>query len=160
MARAGRKRCWGRGQPAVAYDRVVTQAHLHAAGLWLVGRDAEMERLNAVFDRLPDGGGALMVVGEPGIGKSALLGHVRARAGEWDALVLSRMSQKRSRLLATHNQPIRLERPMAIHLAYAHPDRHRPPQSPILPSGLCYLMTANFRCVGTRDDLVVRRSPA
>jgi hypothetical protein len=58
------------------------------------------------------------------------------------------MSQRSSRLLATHNQPIRPERPMAIHLAYAHPDRHRPPQWPILPSRLCYLMTANFRCVG------------
>jgi pimeloyl-ACP methyl ester carboxylesterase len=64
------------------------------------------------------------------------------------AAFFARMSQKRSRLLATHNQPIRLERPMAIHLAYAHPDRHRPFQSPILPSGLCYLMTANFWCVG------------
>jgi hypothetical protein len=37
---------------------------------------------------------------------------------------------KRSRLLATHNQRIRLERPMAIQLAYAHPDRHRPPSRP------------------------------
>jgi hypothetical protein len=76
------------------------------------------------------------------------------------AAFFARMSQKRSRLLATHNQPIRLERPMAIHLAYAHPDRHRPFQSPILPSGLCYLMTANFWCVGVARRPLRRSSHA
>jgi hypothetical protein len=77
------------------------------------------------------------------------LGPVRGASGTRPIVEATRGCRiNRSRLLATHDQPIRLERPMAIHLAYAHPDRHRPPQSPILPSGLCYLMTANFRCVG------------
>jgi DNA-binding CsgD family transcriptional regulator len=48
----------------------------------LIGRDGEGERLGALIDHLQDGGGALLVSGEAGIGKSALLDHagVRARA--------------------------------------------------------------------------------
>jgi DNA-binding CsgD family transcriptional regulator len=46
----------------------------------LIGRDGEAERLGALIDHLRDGGGALLVSGEAGIGKSALLDHAGARA--------------------------------------------------------------------------------
>jgi MoxR-like ATPase len=38
----------------------------------LLGRDAEIERLDALLDGLRERGGTLVVRGEPGIGKSAL----------------------------------------------------------------------------------------
>jgi DNA-binding CsgD family transcriptional regulator/tetratricopeptide (TPR) repeat protein len=46
----------------------------------LVGRDVEAARVDAIFERLPEGGAALVVSGEPGVGKSALLQYARARA--------------------------------------------------------------------------------
>jgi len=46
----------------------------------LIGREAESELIAAVVDRLPAGGGALVLRGEPGIGKSALLHLARERA--------------------------------------------------------------------------------
>lgn len=46
----------------------------------LIGRDGEAARLGALIDHLPDAGGALLVRGEPGIGKSALLDHAGMRA--------------------------------------------------------------------------------
>ena len=46
----------------------------------LLGRDAELARLDAAVDRVREGGGALTVRGEAGIGKSALLEHARERA--------------------------------------------------------------------------------
>lgn len=48
----------------------------------LIGRDGEAERLSNLIDHLRDGGDALLVIGEAGIGKSALLNHagVGARA--------------------------------------------------------------------------------
>src|SRR4051812_23090586 len=39
----------------------------------LVGRARETRRLRRLLDRVPGGGGALVVRGEPGVGKSALL---------------------------------------------------------------------------------------
>ena len=50
--------------------------------LELVGRAAEVERLDAVLDRLHHGGEALVFRGEPVIGKSALLKHASWRAAE------------------------------------------------------------------------------
>ncbi|MDX8152653.1 LuxR family transcriptional regulator [Patulibacter brassicae] len=52
----------------------------------LLGRDAELRRLDALLDRAADGrSAAALLVGEPGIGKSALLravaGRCRARQG-------------------------------------------------------------------------------
>ena len=45
----------------------------------LVGRDAEMGRLGAALDELTKGnGGAIALVGEPGMGKSRLVAEVRA----------------------------------------------------------------------------------
>jgi DNA-binding CsgD family transcriptional regulator len=55
----------------------------------LVGRHAEVERLNALMDRLREGGGAFLISGEAGIGKSAMLGHVRAHAQAMGTTVLS-----------------------------------------------------------------------
>jgi DNA-binding CsgD family transcriptional regulator len=46
----------------------------------LIGRDAEAARLEGIIGRLPEGGAAVVVSGEAGVGKSALLGHARARA--------------------------------------------------------------------------------
>ncbi len=48
----------------------------------LIGRDEEYERLGALIDRIPDGGGTLLISGEPGIGKSALLDRADALARE------------------------------------------------------------------------------
>jgi predicted ATPase len=39
----------------------------------LLGRDRELEQLDALVDRIEEQGGALVVRGEAGIGKSALL---------------------------------------------------------------------------------------
>jgi DNA-binding CsgD family transcriptional regulator len=46
----------------------------------LLGRDAELRRLDGVLGAVDRRGAALVVVGEPGIGKSALLAEVAARA--------------------------------------------------------------------------------
>src|SRR6202011_4128511 len=48
----------------------------------LIGRKVEIERVEAVLDHLQAGGGALVIRGEAGIGKSALLARVRTRASE------------------------------------------------------------------------------
>src|ERR1700727_886424 len=48
----------------------------------LVGRDGDVARAQALIDRLPEEGGALLVAGPPGIGKSALLQQVQRHAAE------------------------------------------------------------------------------
>jgi DNA-binding CsgD family transcriptional regulator len=48
----------------------------------LIGREAECGRVDAVVDGIAERGGALVVGGEAGIGKSALLGRAVARAAE------------------------------------------------------------------------------
>jgi DNA-binding CsgD family transcriptional regulator len=55
----------------------------------LVGRDVEAARLDGIIERLPEGGGALVVSGEAGVGKSALLHYARSRA---DALGVRTLS--------------------------------------------------------------------
>jgi DNA-binding CsgD family transcriptional regulator len=50
------------------------------AGPELIEREQESAVLDTLLDRLPDGGGALVVRGEPGIGKSVLLQRMRRRA--------------------------------------------------------------------------------
>src|SRR5262245_2665833 len=56
----------------------------------LVGRDAELSEFDALLARLDKGqGGALEVVGEPGIGKPRLLAEFAKRADATGALVLS-----------------------------------------------------------------------
>ena len=46
----------------------------------LVGRETEQKLIDELLGRLPAGGGAIVVRGEPGMGKSALLYHARERA--------------------------------------------------------------------------------
>src|SRR5579863_7413183 len=46
----------------------------------LIGRHAQLERLDALVNRLHEGGDAVVISGEAGIGKSAMLGHVREQA--------------------------------------------------------------------------------
>ncbi|MCW2506117.1 MAG: transcriptional regulator, LuxR family [Actinomycetia bacterium] len=55
----------------------------------LLGRDAEIEVLTSLLAGIPDGGGALVLHGEPGIGKSRLLALGAARALERGFTVLS-----------------------------------------------------------------------
>jgi DNA-binding CsgD family transcriptional regulator len=55
----------------------------------LIGRDDATARLDAVLDHLRAGGGALVVRGEAGIGKSALLDHARGRASVLGARTLA-----------------------------------------------------------------------
>jgi predicted ATPase len=67
----------------------MSSAALTDAPADLIGREAETERLDKVIDALPDAGGALIVRGEAGIGKSALLDHVRERVRVRGGRVLS-----------------------------------------------------------------------
>jgi DNA-binding CsgD family transcriptional regulator len=48
--------------------------------LQLLGREAEVDQLDALIDHARQGGGAVVICGEAGIGKSALLEHARERA--------------------------------------------------------------------------------
>jgi hypothetical protein len=57
--------------------------------LTLVGRDGESKLVDTLLGRLEDGGGALVLRGEPGIGKSALLDRARQRARAMGARILS-----------------------------------------------------------------------
>jgi DNA-binding CsgD family transcriptional regulator len=62
--------------------------HAMPAVTSLLGRESEVGLLGRLLDRLPDQGGALVVSGGPGIGKSALLGEARRRARDRGMLVL------------------------------------------------------------------------
>jgi hypothetical protein len=55
----------------------------------LVGRDLETRRVDAIVERLPAGGAALVLSGEAGVGKSALLHYARARAEVFGLRTLS-----------------------------------------------------------------------
>ena len=55
----------------------------------LLGRDPELERLCGMIDQIGTRGGALVVRGEAGIGKSALLEAVAERAREQGATVVT-----------------------------------------------------------------------
>src|ERR1700745_2522854 len=59
------------------------------ATIELIGRDDEVARVDALLDRVRDRGGALLIRGEPGIGKSALLGRARGRASSLGARTLA-----------------------------------------------------------------------
>ena len=49
------------------------QARLGSSGSPLFGREAELANLNQLVAQIPERGGALVLRGDPGIGKSALL---------------------------------------------------------------------------------------
>src|SRR5690348_7459372 len=59
------------------------------ATIELIGRDDEVARVDGLLDRVRDRGGALLIRGEPGIGKSALLGRARGRASSLGARTLA-----------------------------------------------------------------------
>ena len=69
----------------IPYPGSVSASTGTAAVADLIGRDAESALLDELIDGLPNAGGALIVRGEAGIGKSALLqraqGRIRARGG-------------------------------------------------------------------------------
>jgi DNA-binding CsgD family transcriptional regulator len=58
----------------------MTLATVGFADTQLVGRDVEGARVVTLIERLAEGGAALVVSGEAGVGKSALLRYARARA--------------------------------------------------------------------------------
>jgi DNA-binding CsgD family transcriptional regulator len=60
-----------------------------SASRLLLGRDRELEKLYALVDRIEEQGGALVVRGEAGIGKSALLAAAKERALHRGATVVS-----------------------------------------------------------------------
>lgn len=64
-------------------------APVPASGTGLVGRDAELREIARLLARARDGGGALVLAGEPGIGKSDLLLAAREQAGQAGFRVLS-----------------------------------------------------------------------
>lgn len=55
----------------------------------LIGRNDEVARVDAVLGHIRDRGGALLIRGEPGIGKSALLDRARGRASGLGARTLA-----------------------------------------------------------------------
>ena len=55
----------------------------------ILGRDPELERLFGMIDQIAGHGGALVIRGEAGIGKSALLEAAGERAREHGATVVS-----------------------------------------------------------------------
>src|SRR5277367_3553394 len=55
----------------------------------LIGRDQDLARVDAVLDGVRDRGAALLIRGEPGIGKSALLDRARGRASSLGARTLA-----------------------------------------------------------------------
>jgi DNA-binding CsgD family transcriptional regulator len=55
----------------------------------LIGRKEELARVDALLDGVRDRGGALVIRGEPGIGKSALLDRARGRASSLGARTLA-----------------------------------------------------------------------
>jgi DNA-binding CsgD family transcriptional regulator len=55
----------------------------------LIGRDAEAEIIDSLVGHVADGGGSLLIRGEPGIGKSALLERARRRATAMGAQTLT-----------------------------------------------------------------------
>src|SRR3982074_3605847 len=55
---------------------------------YLIGRESELEQLDSLIGRVRAGSGALLINGEAGIGKSALLERARDRATELGARAL------------------------------------------------------------------------
>src|ERR1700686_2986769 len=66
--------------PADPYPQPMARSSGSTQAAELIGREAEAARLDALLDRLPDGGGAIVIRGEAGIGKSAMLALAGERA--------------------------------------------------------------------------------
>jgi hypothetical protein len=88
----------------------------------LLGREAETKRLTALLDGIGRSGSALVLRGEPGIGKSRLLAETAALARDRDIVVLSTtgvQSEARLAFLGLH-QLLRPLRTRAVDLIPAH----------------------------------------
>src|SRR5580693_200243 len=75
---SGRSDCWGDpclGRPIMAPE--------------LIGRDPEIAAVESLLARIGDGGGSLLVLGDPGIGKSALAAVAGQRAADCGMRVLT-----------------------------------------------------------------------
>src|SRR6202162_2598814 len=73
---------------ALMLERVTISSPPEATGE-LIGRNDEVARVDALLDRIRDRGGALVIRGEPGVGKSALLDGARGRASSLGARTLA-----------------------------------------------------------------------
>ena len=62
----------------------------------LFGRDQELRDVHALIAKAGEGGGALLVLGEAGIGKSSIFAAATDRASELGMLVGVRSSLRRS----------------------------------------------------------------
>ena len=72
--------------PDVGRVRVPSALRSSSSTRYLIGRQAETDQLDTLIDDMR--GGAVLISGEAGIGKSALLDHARARANEAGAQTL------------------------------------------------------------------------
>ena len=63
----------------------------------LLGRNAELGLVTALLDGIDVAGGALVLCGEPGIGKSCLLGEAARMAGDRGMTVLRTPNSSRQR---------------------------------------------------------------
>src|SRR4051794_389827 len=82
----------------------------------LLGRGAEVEALTSLLDGIESGGGALVLRGEPGIGKSRLLAEASALARERDIAVL-RTTGVQSEAHVAFSGLHQLLRPVRVHAA-------------------------------------------
>ena len=82
----------------------------------LLGRDAELELLASLLDGIHGGGGALVLYGEPGIGKSRLLAVAAEFARERGFTVLSTTGVQSEAHLAFAGLH-QLLRPLRFHVA-------------------------------------------
>ena len=69
-------------------DKIFEDGHLDNAGV-MVGRDHERRLLTGLVESLNGGGGAVVIQGEPGMGKTSLLGFVADCAKRHHARVLT-----------------------------------------------------------------------
>ncbi len=81
----------------------------------LIGRNDEVARVDALLDGVRDRGGALVIRGEPGIGKSALLDRARGRASSLGARTLATVGVESESELAFAGLH-QLLRPIGSHL--------------------------------------------
>lgn len=99
------------------------EATAWSAEAGLIGRSLEEARLVGLVDRLPASGGALVVVGDPGIGKTALLDLAARSAHRRDHRLLTVVGSVAERHLP-YAALQRLVRPLDDHLS-ALPERQR-----------------------------------
>src|SRR5712691_1664308 len=90
----------------------------------LVGREPELEIVEDLLEGVAEGGRGLIVRGEPGIGKSALLAEASARAGCRGMRVLTATGVRSQQLVQSRETDLRL-RPNTGRGQHAHPTASR-----------------------------------